>query len=442
MQTPPPEDALLREAAERFGTPLFVFDVARLRANVQRFQRAFAECAQHTDIFYSVKTNYLPHLLRMLPGLGLGADVVSGFELQAALAAGVAPRRITFNGPLKTEDELRTAVDQGIRVNVDGIPEVRTLERLAAGAGRTVEVGVRVNPGRNPYLSNDPSFNAQAARRARQSKFGWLVGSEALDELLAAVEASPHLALRGVHCHIGSQITDTAALVAALEEVLRFVKGLAGRFEIRQLNMGGGFGVPGIRRDRSGPLRNWLQSNGVDTMPPEDAEFDLQAFAAAVKALLRQHGLEHLSLAAEPGRFLVSDAFQLVTRVANVKPPVDGRQWVVIDGGLNLMPTAGPAETHRFEAPGKRGEPTAPFMLGGPLCYEGDVWSYAAQLPASIAPGDLLAIQDAGAYSVSRSTNFIRPRAAVAALDGRQLHLCWRRETCEDVFRFDQPLSA
>ncbi|HVF75004.1 MAG TPA: hypothetical protein VM938_08140 [Acidimicrobiales bacterium] len=416
------------ELAGRYGTPVHVLDLAKLADNASAFRRAWQRCVAPVDVYYSVKTNYLPLVCARLAADGWGADVVAGHELELALASGFEPSRIVFNGPMKTVDEIRRAVDLGIRVNVDSPADITLLEKFASS--ERVGVGLRVHPGHNVYRSDDAAYAQAAEWRAARSKFGWALGDPATDALTARVAASDSLELRGVHCHLGSQITDEAAFLDALRPVMAFTARMRRDHPIDSLNIGGGFGVPGIDRPR------------VSSAAPAEASalrrpgrsFDMEHFVAGVNDLLDEHSLTDLRLACEPGRYVVSDAMVLLSTVVGVKRQALGA-WAVLDGGLNLLPTAGVGEVRAMTVVGEA-RPAAPYFVGGPLCYEGDVLSYRALLPEDLSEGELVVLHDTGAYSVSRATNFIRPRAGVVAVHGDRHELCWRPESYDDIFSF------
>ncbi|MFH9670819.1 diaminopimelate decarboxylase family protein [Streptomyces sp. NPDC017405] len=429
----------LVDIAGRHGTPVQVLDAGRLDRAARELLAALDSLSRPTRVYYSVKTNYLPYLCRRLAGHGMGADVVSGYELAAALAAGFPPEAIVFNGPVKTEEELATAVRHGVRVNIDGEQEIETLERLAAAAGRRIEVGIRISPGLPLSTSPDPSYRALAERAARRNRFGWPAGSAQLAGLVERITACPHLSLTAVHAHFSSQIVHQELLVAALEPILREAAALHRTVGLREVNIGGGFGVPGIRRPRTGPLTAlWGQQGGT---PPPDPEpvLDVPALLADVDKRLREAGLADVDLACEPGRWLVSDAMALVTRVMSRKELPDAR-WLILDGGNNVAPWTGSGEVHRLVPLGRAYAPTTvAWSVAGPLCYENDIHAASVDLPEDIRAGDLLCLHDTGAYSLGRSNNFIRTRSAVVALDGDREELVWRAETGADVFRLADP---
>jgi diaminopimelate decarboxylase len=422
--------------AEQFGTPTFVLDLARLDSNYEAFRRAFDLAQLEMKVLYSVKTNYLPIVLTRLKALGCGVDVVSGLELELVARLGFAPGEIVFNGPHKTDDELAWAVERGIFVNIDAIAEVPRLETLARRMGRRIDVGLRVNPGVAVYRSADPTYNAQAQTAARQSKFGFSIADGEAAAQAGRIARSADLRVTGIHCHLGSQITDDDALGAAVDQVLGFAAALRPSCPVARVNIGGGFGVAGIRRERRGPLRQLLAFHGRDALAEQSEALDLAKVGNSIRDSLRRHALEDVGLSCEPGRAIVSDAMTLLSRVSSVKR-TGGIDWVILDAGLNLMPTIAMDEDHRIVSLTKREQPSRAFRVGGPLCYEGDVLSRQTLLPSSIAEGDLVLIGDAGAYTTSRATSFMRPRAAVVSVADGTVELCWRRETFSDVFAFN-----
>lgn len=415
--------------AQRWDTPVYVLDLDRLRADVD----AVAATVAPGRLYYSFKTNYLPAVTAVIRDRGHGVDVVSGYELRAALRAGFAPERMVFNGPVKSAAELRDAVEAGVLVNVDGEAEIDELARLARERRAGLPVGLRVYPPQDVYSDAQPL----PARRL-PSKFGWPIEGGDADRLVALIAARRELRLTAVHTHLGSQVTNTAGLLEALTTVVDWAARLPGRRDLTTLNLGGGFGVPGIYRPK-GAVAGLSQVQGVAGDLDGQPRFDLARLVHGVADRLSFHDLD-LEVVWEPGRALVSRSMVLLTRVAAVKRAT-GASWVLLDGGLNLLPTAGVAELHRY-VPVRSEPPTETFHVAGPLCYEGDIFALDVALPSTIAPGDLVTIHDAGAYSVTRATSFNRPRAAVVAVSGGQPELCWRAETDEDIFRFHETTTS
>jgi len=430
----------IEEIVGRYGTPTHVLDLGRLTHNYAMLATALASCICPIKIYYSVKTNYLPLVCCRMHDCGASADVVSGYELDLTLHLGFRGDAIVFNGPMKTEAELQTAVEHGVLVNIDGTADITTLQDLARRAGKIIDVGLRVNPCHNVYVSTDPSYNALMESTVSRSKFGWPIDSGDALRVANQIAASPNLNLSAIQCHLGSQTTNTEAYTEAIRKVLAFIAELRARFPIQLFNFGGGIGVEGIHRDRPGPLKSFLDYQGLRVIPERRDRFDLPRFVDLLNEALKCYRLTDLVLACEPGRVIVSDAMFLICRVVSVKVTSRGT-WLILDGGLNVVPTAGVHEDHAMVALGKQHHQQKEYMVAGPLCYEGDVFSYSKLLPDDLIEGDLIAILDTGAYTVSRSTNFIRPKAAVVAVDGDRVELCWRRETYDDVFSFHQATS-
>ncbi|MFE6909438.1 diaminopimelate decarboxylase family protein [Streptomyces erythrochromogenes] len=428
--------------AERHATPFHVLDCGRLDEAADRLADVLGTLNRETRVYYSVKTNYLPFILRRLAARGMGADVVSGYEMDAALSAGFAPADIVFNGPVKTDEELAAAVRHGVRVHIDGEQEIAVLEQLAALAGRPVEVGIRISPGVPVSTSTDPSYRAQAAAVALRNRFGWPAGSAELARIVTLIADSPHLKLTAVHAHLSSQIVHEELMLQAIGRILDEAAQLHRRFGLHEVNIGGGFGVPGIRRPRTGPLTAlWAQQGGTP-VPDEEPFLDVARLLPAVDGLMTRAGLGGVTLACEPGRWLVSDAMSLVTSVVSRKELPEAR-WLILDGGSNVAPWAGSGEVHRIEPIGRTySSRTSTWSVSGPLCYENDIHAAAVDLPDDTGPGDLLCLRDTGAYSLGRSSNFIRTRAAVVALDGDEETLAWRAETGTDVFLLADPPSG
>ena len=417
---------MAQKIAKNFDTPTHALSLARLRANYTTFVEIFTNSNLDMQILYSVKTNYMPVILECLKELGCGVDVVSGPKMKLALKIGFAGNQMAFNGPYKTDEELETAVINNIQINIDSIDEGNRLKDIALHLNCKVDVGLRVNPGVAIFLGDDPTFNIQSAERARESKFGFSIDDGAADNALAAIglnEEGP-LQLTALHCHLGSQITDEDIFIAALGRVFRYASMLRELYPITTINIGGGFGVSGIRRERRGPLRQLLALYGRDVLTNQKDGMDITAVANGIAKKAREHNVSDMRFFCEPGRALISDAMAMIARVIEIKRS-GGLTWLMLDAGLNLFPTIAMAERHLIIPLNQPiDQPTQIYRVAGPLCYEGDILAETCALPTSMAIGDLISIEDSGAYTVSRSTNFIRPRAAVVTIDTGHPELC------------------
>lgn len=434
-------DDLLGGLAERFGTPLFVFDRNRFEANCRSFVSSWNQWFPGGRVYYSYKTNHLPEACSTAHACAMGADVVSGYELEHArrLAAG---HDIVFNGPMKTRQELGNALEAGALVNVDAIEDLVHLSEMCPVPLR---VGLRVNPALPVYRGDDPSFDFEHRRQVRQSKFGWPISDGSAHAVASQLRAHGFL-LESLHCQLGSQIDDVDRFVGALAEIARFAQSLRSQgYPIRRLNVGGGFPAAGMSRAHRGwlsDLHALIGHQPAESCSTASTDADFQGrFLKQLRGALDAAGLPDLYVDCEPGRVLISDAMVLLTRIQAVKHFSDHR-WLVIDGGLNLLPTAAFGETRRVrfirgqDVPGMPETADGTYSLGGPLCFEGDVVQRDVPVPAGLVAGSHVCLSDVGAYSVSRSTSFNQPRAAVVMLDGSDPRLIWRRETYADIFQF------
>jgi diaminopimelate decarboxylase len=392
----------LVEAAERYGTPLYLYSRGLLEANLDAYAKAFAPVPHR--VCYALKANASGGLLRILAARGAGADVVSGGELKAALRAGFPAAAVVFSGVGKTDAELVEGIDAGIGCfNAESEEELRRLAALASARGRSVRVSLRVNP------DVDPRSHPYISTGLKQNKFG--VEIERAEEILMRARALTSLRIVGVQCHIGSQITD----LGPLEEAARGVAALSRRLlaaglPLEELDIGGGLGVD--HEGRGGPT------------PAE----------LAARVLPQIAGLD-LRLVLEPGRSLVASAGVLLTRVIAIKERA-GKAFVIVDAGMNdLLRPALYDAYHRIEPVIARDGPPSVVDVVGPVCESGDFLARGRELPR-VEPGDLLAVREAGAYAFSMSSNYnLRPRAAEVLVEAGALRLIRRRESFEDLVR-------
>jgi diaminopimelate decarboxylase len=401
----------LERLALRFGTPLYVYSATAIRARVASFARAF-EKQSHT-ICYSVKANSNLALLRLLASLGCGFDVVSGGELQRVIRVGPqAAESVVFSGVGKTSDEMDLALEANILLfNVESEAELRLLAARAAKLKKTARIAFRVNPDvkaeTHPYISTG----------LRQHKFGVPIAKAR--ELYRLAASFAHLDPVGVSVHIGSQITDIQPFADTIERVLALVRELtADGFNINFVDAGGGLGV----RYKDASLA--------------ESERSIKAYAAALMKPLRRTGL-HLLL--EPGRAIVAPAGALLTRALYAKEN-SGKQFLVVDAAMNDLIRPSLYGAHHEIVPVTPRKDSAETVSGmmdivGPVCETGDFVARDRQM-LPVAPGDLLAILDAGAYGMSLSSNYnTRGRAAEVLVDGRRVRLVRKRESFDDLIR-------
>ena len=396
-------DAVSLEAiAAAHGTPVYVYSADAVVAAYDAYARAFAPVPHR--ICYALKANSCGALLRLLATRGAGADIVSGGELLAALRAGFPPERIVFSGVGKTDDEIALGLDKGIgEWNAESEEEIGRVSRAARAAGRTARVTLRVNP------DIDPRSHPYISTGLHKNKFGVEVGRAVA--ILERARGLPAVAVTGVQCHIGSQVTDLGALEEAAQSVAALSRELVGRgFALETVDVGGGLGVD-------------YEGEGGPT--PAD-------LAALVLPAVAPLGLR---LLLEPGRSLVARAGVLLTRVLHVKENARKR-FVIVDAGMNdLLRPALYQAFHRIEPVRASGAAPRTVDIVGPVCESGDFLARERALP-DVGAGELLAVRDAGAYAFSMSSNYnLRLRAAEVLVEAGHPRLVRRRESFEDLVR-------
>jgi diaminopimelate decarboxylase len=392
----------LAEAARELGTPLFVYSRAAIERSYRAYEAAFAP--RSPRICYAVKANGNGAILRLLAGLGAGADIVSGGELLAARRAGFPPKLIVFAGVGKTDAEIALGLEHGIgEWNAESEDEIARLGTAAAARGLVARVSLRVNP------DIDPRSHPYISTGLRETKFGVAIGLA--PEILRRARGIAGVEIVGLQCHIGSQITDVAPLAAAARALAGLSLQLLDEgFRLRTIDLGGGLGV----------------SYDLTGAP------DPAALAAAI--LPAVEGLP-LALVLEPGRSLLASSGVLLTRVLYVKDG-PGKRFAVVDAGMNdLLRPALYDAFHRVEPVVPRGRGMELVDVVGPVCESSDFLARRREMERP-EPGDLLAIRDAGAYGFAMSSNYnMRPRAAEALVEDGRVRLIRRRETFEDLVR-------
>ncbi|MFM0288631.1 diaminopimelate decarboxylase [Paraburkholderia megapolitana] len=389
--------------AEQFGTPLYVYSRAALTAAWQAY--AGACVGRRATVHVAVKANSNLAVLNVFARLGAGFDIVSIGELARVLAAGGKAEHTVFSGVGKSESEMREALAAGVKCfNVESIPELDRLNAVAGALGKIAPVSLRVNPDvdakTHPYISTGLKSN----------KFG-----VAFDEARAtyrAAAAMTHLDVVGIDCHIGSQITEIAPYLDAVDKLLELIGQIeADGVKIRHIDVGGGLGI-----------------TYADETPPDIGEF-VRTVLDRIDA--RGHG--HREVYFEPGRSLVGNAGILLTRVEYLKPGEE-KNFAIVDAAMNdLARPAMYGAYHLIEPVVQRATAAQLYDVVGPVCESGDWLGRERQL--ALLPDDLLAIRSAGAYSFVMSSNYnTRPRAAEVMVDGDAVHLVREREQIAQLF--------
>lgn len=393
------ESVPLALLAREHGTPLFVYSRAAMLDALAAYQRGLA--GRPHLICYAMKANSSLAVIQTLVRAGCGLDIVSGGELERALAAGCEPAKIIFSGVGKTRTEMRRALEVGIGCfNVESEAELEVLSEVASSMGLRAPVSIRVNPNvdakTHPYISTGLKGN----------KFG--IAHERTLATYQRAAALPGLRVVGIDCHIGSQITAVAPFLAAADKLLELVDALhAEGIELRHIDFGGGLGIR--YRDEDPPAA--------------------QALLEALFERIDRHPRgRRYALLFEFGRAIVGNAGVLLTRVEYLKRNGE-RRFAIVDAAMNdLMRPALYEAHHEIVAVNERSTLAKRYDIVGPICETGDFLGFARDL--AIEQGDLLALLSAGAYGMSMASNYnSRPRAAEVLIDKNEIHLIRERET-------------
>ena len=391
----------LAALAAEYGTPCYVYSRATIERHWHAFDNALA--GQPHLVCYAVKANSNLAVLNIMARLGSGFDIVSVGELERVLKAGGDPAKVVFSGVAKREDEMRRALEVGIKCfNVESIAELERLNQVAAELNLQAPVSIRVNPDvdakTHPYISTG----------LKENKFG--IEIEQALEVYEQAAAMSHLEVKGVDCHIGSQLTQVQPFVDALDRVLLLIEQLVEKgISIEHLDVGGGLGI-----------------RYHDEAPPEPGEY-----AEAIKARLNNSELE---LLIEPGRAIAGNAGVLLTKVEYLKQ-TGHKNFAIVDAAMNdlLRPSLYSAWQEIVPVQPRDDVRAQSYDIVGPVCETGDFLGKDRNL--AIQAGDLLAVRSAGAYGFSMSSNYnSRPRPAELMVDSNAVHVIRRRESIDELF--------
>ncbi|MEM6302252.1 MAG: diaminopimelate decarboxylase [Pseudomonadota bacterium] len=400
------EEVSCAQLADEFGTPCYVYSRAALEKAFREYETALADC-DHL-ICYAVKANSNLAVLDVLARQGAGFDIVSIGELERVIAAGGDPSKVVFSGVVKQHRELEQALLAGIRCfNIESAAELDALQAVAAELGLKAPISVRVNPDvdaqTHPYISTG----------LKENKFG--VAIETTRELLRRASTMENISVVGLDCHIGSQLTDMAPLLEALDQLLSLIDDLAtDGIAIHHLDLGGGIGV----RYR-------------DERPPEVSDY--------IAAVRKRVGERNLTLVFEPGRSIAAAAGILLTEVTYLKESA-AKNFALVDAAMNdfLRPALYQAWL-KIEAIAPSKAEARSWDVVGPVCETADFLGKERAL--ALEAGSRLAVFDAGAYGFVMASNYnTRPRAAEVMVDGAGYHLVRQRETISDLIRGEHRL--
>ena len=399
------EDLPVKQLAEEFGTPLYIYS----RATLERHWHAFdSALGNHPHLIcYAVKANSNIGILNIMAKLGSGFDIVSQGELERVLAAGGEASKVVFSGVAKSRAEIMRALEVGIRCfNVESVAELHHINQIAGEMGKVAPISLRVNPDvdahTHPYISTG----------LKENKFG--VSVDEAREVYKLAATLPHVKITGMDCHIGSQLTELQPFLDATDRLIRLMKQLKeDGITLKHLDLGGGLGV-----------------TYTDEMPPHPSDY-----ATALLNKLKDY--EDLEIILEPGRAIAANAGILVAKIQYLKSN-ESRNFAITDTGMNDMirPALYEAYMNIIEIDRTLGREKAIYDVVGPVCETSDFLGKQREL--AIAEGDYIAQRSAGAYGASMSSNYnSRPRTAEVLVDGNKAHLIRRRENLSELWALE-----
>ena len=399
------EDLPVKQLAEEFGTPLYIYSRATLERHWHAFDSALGE---HPHLIcYAVKANSNIGILNVMAKLGSGFDIVSQGELERVLAAGGEASKVVFSGVAKSRAEIMRALEVGIRCfNVESVAELHHINQIAGEMGKVAPISLRVNPDvdahTHPYISTG----------LKENKFG--VSVDEAREVYKLATTLLHVKITGMDCHIGSQLTELQPFLDATDRLIRLMEQLKeDGITLKHLDLGGGLGV-----------------TYTDETPPHPSDY-----ATALLNKLKDY--EDLEIILEPGRAIAANAGILVAKVQYLKSN-ESRNFAITDTGMNDMirPALYEAYMNIIEIDRTLGREKAIYDVVGPVCETSDFLGKQREL--AIAEGDYIAQRSAGAYGASMSSNYnSRPRTAEVLVDGNKAHLIRRRENLSELWALE-----
>ena len=399
------EDLPVKQLAEEFGTPLYIYSRATLERHWHAFDSALGD---HPHLIcYAVKANSNIGILNVMAKLGSGFDIVSQGELERVLEAGGEASKVVFSGVAKSRAEIMRALEVGIRCfNVESVAELHHINQIAGEMGKIAPISLRVNPDvdahTHPYISTG----------LKENKFG--VSVDEAREVYKLAATLPHVKITGMDCHIGSQLTELQPFLDATDRLIRLIEQLKeDGITLKHLDLGGGLGV-----------------TYTDETPPHPSDY-----AAALLNKLKNY--KDLEIILEPGRAIAANAGILVAKVQYLKSN-ESRNFAITDTGMNDMirPALYEAYMNIIEIDRTLGREKAIYDVVGPVCETSDFLGKQREL--AIAEGDYIVQRSAGAYGASMSSNYnSRPRTAEVLVDGDKDHLIRRRENLSELWALE-----
>lgn len=411
------------QLAEKYGTPLYVYDVALIRERAKAFKRTFENAGITAQVAYASKAFSTVAMVQLAAEEGLSLDVVSGGELYTALAAGFPTEKIHFHGNNKSYEELVMAIEHNIGcIVVDNFYELGMLKDICKEKNTPTKVLLRVTPGIEAH-THDYILTGQ-----EDSKFGFDLQNGQAEEALRISLEEKLIDVLGLHCHIGSQIFETTGFILAAQKIFEKLHQWKNdlSFESTVLNLGGGFGIRYTDEDDPIPAAQYVEE-----------------IIAEVKKQSSRYSMKTPEIWIEPGRSLVGDAGTTLYRIGSRKDVPNVRKYVAVDGGMsdNIRPALYQAKYEAVLANRVMDKPEETVSIAGKCCESGDMLIWDLPLPKT-GNHDILAVFCTGAYGYSMANNYNRlPRPAVVFLENSKDTLVVRRETYEDMVKLDLPLK-
>jgi diaminopimelate decarboxylase len=400
------EDIPLTDIVKEYPTPFYLYSYATLMDHFQKIQEAFREV--DPLICFSMKSNSNLSVCKALVSAGAGLDIVSGGELFKALKVGCPPERIVYASVGKTEEEIETALKTGILFfNVESVPELIMVDTVAKRLGRKAKVALRINP------DVKPKTHDYITTGTKEKKFG--ICFEEAEEIFDNANKYSNAELKGIHVHIGSQITEVEPFVTAIQKILDFLE--RSSISIEYLNLGGGFGI----------------------IYDQEKATTAKEFAKQILPLLKD---KQFKLIFEPGRFIAGNSGILVCKVLYIKTGATGKRFAIVDAGMNdlLRPSLYEAY-HDIRPLVVRESKQHKYDVVGPICESGDYLALDRELPELIA-GEYIAVMSAGAYGYTMASNYnSRPRPAELMVINGETKMVRTPETYKDLIRGEKILK-
>jgi diaminopimelate decarboxylase len=411
------------ELAGKYGTPLYVYDVALIRERARGFKQTFEVHGMNAQVAYASKAFSTIAMIQLAEDEGLSLDVVSGGELYTAITAGFPVERIHFHGNNKSNDELNMALDHGIGcIVVDNFYELDQLKMLSHEKNVKIKILLRVTPGIEAH-THDYILTGQ-----EDSKFGFDLQNGQAEKALKDALESENIEVLGLHCHIGSQIFETTGFLLATQKIFEKMNKWKNElsYEAKVLNLGGGFGIRYTKEDEPIPPSQYVNEIIIE-----------------VKKWIEAYSMKMPEIWIEPGRSLVGDAGITLYRVGSQKEVPNVRKYLAVDGGMsdNIRPALYQAKYEAVLANRPLETATETVSIAGKCCESGDMLIWDLPLPEH-GKEDILAVFCTGAYGYSMSNNYNRiPRPPVVFVENGEDRLVVKRESYEDLIRLDISLK-